>query len=912
MNVEADFVAWLDRQDAEALGRVFDAHGGKLLLLAAHLAGDGAAAGDLVQATFLAAMARGASWDRSRPLWPWLAAVLHNELRMQRRRRRRRREVDLDDAAAAASASPGPAQLAASEEAVASVVQAIDALPLPYRQVLRRRLVHGLRPIDIARSLEVPVGTVRAQLHRGLEQLRVALPAGVGGLLAALLMTSDSVLAQVRAHVLEGVARATPVGTAPGLLLGGWMSMNGKTVGLVIAAGVLLAFVSFAIGLPARSGASPRSTEPAQVVEANSPASREAAPPTSSLPREPAGAPTASRWPFEVAVLEEGKGLPIAKAQVEVWTAPSCLQITNRVHGSFGRQDVATGETGPDGLFRASLGGLAERTELFRATNLLWVRARWPHGEPRDHLVDLRLQDGEKTTVTIELARRRVLTGIVVDGRGGPVAAARVMALRPSTDLRFAELYDHRLSDRDGSFVLAVDDEPEGWPTQVAIVDDQEGLATVVVPPRPAAPVAVDLGTVVLVAGHAVRGQVVLGDGMPLAQCQVELDAVDPAVVAGAEVRGSEGKGRLGQRQQGIARSGNDLVRLSARTTTRADGSFVFPGLDPKATYVVHVDAFTLHPVASATVRPGAESVQLRVEAQWLTIEARDLRGELLPGAALLAEGFDPATRSPAPRLRPGFPEAGYRCGNVPFVADEEGRLGLLSPFGWIWRVATSGDSAEPIVLRHDVLPGIYRATRELVLRAEQRFGKLHVVVVDEHGAPLPNWGVKLQAVERDVQHNHSRMVAPAEGAVWTLSAGAWDLHVLLGREELFAEADSYVRGYHAERIVIDDGRTTEVKVLAKPAGQVLFRIEPSAARAPEVRIQEGGRDVALTCLYRDPRMAEPSHGDGKPVLWLTRQALPPGPHSFVVQRDGFRPAVVTVDVAADQLVEVRVDLQPQ
>jgi len=416
----------------------------------------------------------------------------------------------------------------------------------------------------------------------------------------------------------------------------------------------------------------------------------------------------------------------------------------------------------------------------------------------------------------------------------------------------------------------------------------------------------------VLLAGHAVRGQVVLGDGMPLAQCQVAIGAVDPAVVGGAEVPSIEANGRLGPLQQGIARSGNDLVRLSARTTTRADGSFAFTGLDPKATYRVHVDAFTLHPVASATVRPGAEPVQLRVEAQWLTIEARDVRGELLPGAALLAEGWDPATRAPAPRLRPGFPEVGYRCGNVPFVADEEGRLGLLSPFGWIWRVAPSGDSAEPIVLRHDVLPGVYRATRELVLRAEQRFGKLHVVVVDEHGAPLPNWGATLQAVERDVQHNHSRMVAPAEGVVWTLSAGAWDLHVLLGREVLFAQADSYVRGYHAERIGIDDGRTTEVKIVAKPAGQVLFRIEPSAARSREVSIQEGGRDVALTCLYHDPRMGGPSRGDGKPVMWLTRQALPPGPHSFVVQLDGFRPVVATVDVVADEIADVLVELQPQ
>jgi hypothetical protein len=66
VTAERDFAAWTDRRDAAALGRVFDATAGRLLLLAVHLAGSGANAEDLVQATFLAAMAGAASWDRRR------------------------------------------------------------------------------------------------------------------------------------------------------------------------------------------------------------------------------------------------------------------------------------------------------------------------------------------------------------------------------------------------------------------------------------------------------------------------------------------------------------------------------------------------------------------------------------------------------------------------------------------------------------------------------------------------------------------------------------------------------------------------------------------------------------------------------------------------------------------------------
>lgn len=81
------------------------------------------------------------------------------------------------------------------------------------------------------------------------------------------------------------------------------------------------------------------------------------------------------------------------------------------------------------------------------------------------------------------------------------------------------------------------------------------------------------------------------------------------------------------------------------------------------------------------------------------------------------------------------------------------------------------------------------------------------------------------------------------------------------------------------------NGRTSVVKLVARPAGQVLFRIGPSAAKACEVQIQEGVRKLALTCLDLDARVAGPSCGKGEAVLWLTRQALLPGRSSHRCQR---------------------------
>lgn len=113
-----------------------------------------------------------------------------------------------------------------------------------------------------------------------------------------------------------------------------------------------------------------------------------------------------------------------------------------------------------------------------------------------------------------------------------------------------------------------------------------------------------------------------------------------------------------------------------------------------------------------------------------------------------------------------------------------------------MWRIGTSDADVAPTALRHDALPGAHRVTRGLDLQAESRFGKLHVVAVDERGAPLPKWGATLRAVDRDLQYDDSRRRAPPEGQTWELPAGTWDLHVLLGKEVIFSpHGDSYVRG---------------------------------------------------------------------------------------------------------------------
>jgi RNA polymerase sigma-70 factor (ECF subfamily) len=383
---ETDFLAWLDRRDSAALARVFDLLGGRLLLLAGHLTPRGADARDLVQATFLAAMAHGGTWDRRRPLWPWFAAILHNEARMHLRRQRRRREIELGDEVAGspvvAAAEPDPVRLAAADESFETVVRTIDSLPTHYRQALRLRLVHGLQPIEIAQVLEVPVGTVRAQLHRGLAQLRGALPAGVATALAALFLGDGDLLAQARTFVLERAAESTAVGAAPAAcpwLLSGILAMNTKhVVGLILGL-ALTAWLTFTFVIPSSSASSApieNSSTGANTVLEPVPAKLAVAQEPLRNDRTAADPAATPGWRLTVRVLDPN-GEPITDAMVSVWTAPESGSFWNRSDSDYLRSDVANGRTDARGEFHSDLGSVRDRSAIWRATHWVWAEARF-------------------------------------------------------------------------------------------------------------------------------------------------------------------------------------------------------------------------------------------------------------------------------------------------------------------------------------------------------------------------------------------------------------------------------------------------------------------------------------------------------------------------------------------------------
>ncbi len=142
--------------------------------LARSLVHGDADADDLIQETAIAAMQHPP--DDDRPMRPWLATVLRNRWRMDRRgtsrREARERVLGAELVQAASDDAPDAIDRARTLERLASALVALDE---PFRDVVIRRYLDGQSAAEIARALNIPAGTVRWRLKTALERLRAAL-----------------------------------------------------------------------------------------------------------------------------------------------------------------------------------------------------------------------------------------------------------------------------------------------------------------------------------------------------------------------------------------------------------------------------------------------------------------------------------------------------------------------------------------------------------------------------------------------------------------------------------------------------------------------------------------------------------------------------------------------------------------
>jgi RNA polymerase sigma-70 factor, ECF subfamily len=149
--------------DVSSLEALFRHHWPSAYRAAYLVVHDAAAAEDIAQEAFLAAVRNLDRFDRSRPFGPWLHRIVVNRAIDWARMRALRPEAGGDALADAAAAE----RVELAEE----VLDAMRSLPPDHRAVIVLRYLLEYTPGEIARLLDLPRGTVNSRLRRALDAL---------------------------------------------------------------------------------------------------------------------------------------------------------------------------------------------------------------------------------------------------------------------------------------------------------------------------------------------------------------------------------------------------------------------------------------------------------------------------------------------------------------------------------------------------------------------------------------------------------------------------------------------------------------------------------------------------------------------------------------------------------------------
>lgn len=154
-------------------------HGGRVFTLAVYLLNNREEAEDVTQEVLVRFWQRGPEVDPNR-VGAWLMRVTRNRCidALRTRKSARNASVMHDGARVlemAVDARPGPERRARAAELGSIISHALAGLSEPYRSTVVLREIQGRTYDEIADILNMPLNTVRVNLHRARRMLRAAL-----------------------------------------------------------------------------------------------------------------------------------------------------------------------------------------------------------------------------------------------------------------------------------------------------------------------------------------------------------------------------------------------------------------------------------------------------------------------------------------------------------------------------------------------------------------------------------------------------------------------------------------------------------------------------------------------------------------------------------------------------------------
>lgn len=174
-------LARLKAGDDSALAALVERYRRPLFGYLHRMLGDAAEADDVFQETFLRVVKHASRFEEGRRVKPWLYAIAGNLVKNVYRSRGYREKVSLDaggdedggslSARLAAVGTVAPVESAQASERAEQVRDAVSKLAPLSRDALVLFYFQGLAYEEIARTLEVPLGTVKSRIHNALSKL---------------------------------------------------------------------------------------------------------------------------------------------------------------------------------------------------------------------------------------------------------------------------------------------------------------------------------------------------------------------------------------------------------------------------------------------------------------------------------------------------------------------------------------------------------------------------------------------------------------------------------------------------------------------------------------------------------------------------------------------------------------------
>jgi len=177
-NDDSELILRLQEQDPLALEQLYDRYSPMTYGVILRIAGDAAAAEDLLQEVFLKLWERAKTFERDKgSLGTWLIAMARNRAIDYRRSvegRMAKRSVGLESMPSAGLPHMEE-QYVLRLDRIAKVRTALEALSESQRRVLELAYYEGMSQTEIATRLGQPLGTVKALMRRGLKVIKDSL-----------------------------------------------------------------------------------------------------------------------------------------------------------------------------------------------------------------------------------------------------------------------------------------------------------------------------------------------------------------------------------------------------------------------------------------------------------------------------------------------------------------------------------------------------------------------------------------------------------------------------------------------------------------------------------------------------------------------------------------------------------------